>query len=198
MEPVASLRFAGRIDPALHRRAYRLALGGVLPIGLVYALAVGALAAGLVLFLAYDLLVAGAAAFSLGLLGALVLAFYEVAVRRTWKAHRPARDRFEGFLDERGLRVTGPHGDTEIPWERLHRWKASRSVLLLYVSSRSYQVLARGFFATPGDWRAARALVARRLPGGQGAGRRRLLWIFLLWFLLALAATIGWSLWQGR
>lgn len=185
-----TIRFEGRLDEALQRRAQRLALRGALPLWALYVLAGLALAAGSVLAFLLDLLVAGALVFSLGVLASLVLTLYEVVVRRTGQADLPAGGRFEGTLDEEALRIASPAGRTEIRWERFERWKAGRGLLLLYESSRLFHVLAAELFATPEDWRAARALVAGNVPSSRKAERRRLLWAFLLGFAAALAALL--------
>lgn len=186
------IRFEGRLDEALSRRAQRLALRGALPLWLVYALVGLALAAGSVLAFLGELLVAGALVFSLGVLGSLALTLHEVVVRRTRETHRLAREPFEGSLDDDALRIGGPSGRAGIPWDRIERWKAGRGLLLLFESSRLFHVLAPEFFATPEDWRAARALVAEKVPSGQRADRRRLLWTFLLAFAAALAVLLLW------
>lgn len=191
------IRFEGRLDEALHRRAQRLALRGVLPLWLVYSLVGLALAVGASLFFLGGLLVPGALVFSLGLLGALVLTLYEVVVRRGWTTHRLARDPFEGSLDEEAFRITSPHGRAEIPWESLHQWKADRKLLLVYQSSQLFHILAPRFFATPEDWRAALALVAEKVPSSQRAARRRLLWTFLLWFAIFFTVLLLWPALRG-
>lgn len=189
-----SIRFEGRLDDSLHRRTQRLALRGELPAWVLYALAGLALAAGSALAFLLDRLVAGALVFSLGILASLVLTLYEVLARRTGPAELRAGGRIEGSLDEDALRITTPHGRAEIPWDRFQRWKAGRGLLLLYESSRLFHVLAPDLFATPEDWRAARALVAQKIPSSQAADRRRLLWTFLLAFAATLAVLF---LWQG-
>ncbi len=186
------IRFKSRLDEALSRRAQRLALRGVLPLWLVYTLVGLALASGSVLAFLGDLVVAGALVFSLGVLGSFALTLYEVVVRRARETHRLAREPFEGSLDDDALRIGGPGGRAGIPWDRFERWKAGRGLLLLFESSRLFHVLAPEFFATPEDWRAARALVAEKVPSGQRADRRRLLWTFLLAFATALAVLLLW------
>lgn len=191
------IRFAGRLDEALYRRAQRLALRGVLPLWIVYALVGLALAVGATLFVLGGLLVAGALAFSLGLLGALVLTLYEVLARRGWTTHRLARDPFEGSLDEDALRIQSPHGRAEVPWDHFYQWKAGRQLLLVYQSSQLFHILVPGFFATPEDWQAARALVAEKVPSSQKADRRRLLWTFLVWFAIFVAVFLLWPALRG-
>lgn len=183
-----TIHFEGRLDPARRRRAQRLALRGALPLWALYGLTGLALAAGSVLAFLLDRLVAGALVFSLGVLASLVLTLYEVVVRRTGEADLPAGGRVEGALDEEALRITSPGGRAEIPWERFERWKAGRGLLLVYESSRRFHVLAPDLFATPEDWRAARALVAGKVPSTRTADRRRLLWAFLAGFAGALVA----------
>lgn len=192
-----TIRFAGRLDEALHHRAQRLALRGALPLWLVYALVGLALAAGSVLAFLGGLLVAGALVFSLGVLGSLAITLYEVVVRRGREAHRLAREPFEGSLDDDALRIGGPGGRAGIPWDRFQRWKAGRGLLLLFESSRLFHVLAPEFFATPEDWRAARDLVAEKVPSGQEADRRRLLWTFLLWFAVFFTGLLLWQAFRG-
>lgn len=186
------IHFSGRVDAPLYRRAHRVALGGVLPPWAVYALVAAALLVGLALFF-LDWIVPAALVFSLGILGSLILAVHEASVRRSWKTSRLGPEPFEGSLDEEGLRLRSTGGEGEIPWDGFEQWKGFRSILVLYLSSRHYQILAEDFFETPEDWQAAHALVARKVRSTQHAERRRLLWTFVTWFTIFLVVAVLWQ-----
>jgi len=191
------IRFSGRLDQALYRRAARLALRGVLPVGLVWALVAMALAAGIVGAFVLGQVVAGALATSLGLLGAFALVLHETAARRAWRSHGATEAPVEGELDEAAFRLRSPRAEVEVPWDRVQAARSTRGLLLLYPSPRRFHVLAAEFFATPAEWRAARALVARKIASSERGDRRRLVWIFLASFLLFLAVTIAWTVWRA-
>lgn len=186
------IRFQGELDPRLRRRAQRLALRSVLPAWFLAILVGGALALGLALLLrGYP--VAAAFFFSLGVLGLLVLGLYALVTHRTQEAHDALRQPFEGSLDEDGLKASGPGGSVRFAWPELTRWKGSSTVILLYQTSRRFLVLAADHFANDRDWRAARALVARKVPSTQTGDRRRLVVIFLVSFAVFLVAALVWT-----
>ncbi len=186
------IRFQGEINPRLERRALRLALRGVLPAWFLALLVGGALALGLGLVLrGYP--VGGAFFFSLGFLGLLILGLYALVTHRTQEPHAALRQPFEGGLDEDGLEASSAGGSARFTWPEFQRWKGSSTVLLLYQSSRRFLVLAADHFANDRDWRAARSLVARKVPSNQPGERRRLVVIFLLFFTIFLVGTFVWS-----
>lgn len=186
------IRFQGELGPRLRRRALRLALRGVLPAWVLALLVGGALALGLGLLLrGYP--VGGAFFFSLGLLGLLILGLYTLLTHRTHEPNDALRQPFEGTLDEDGLAASSPAGSVRLTWSELERWKGSSTVLLLYQTSRRFLVLAADHFANDRDWRAARSLVARKVPSTQAGDRRRLVVIFLVFFAVFLIATLVWG-----
>ncbi len=186
------IHFQGELDPRLRRRARRLALRNVLPAWFLTLLVGGALALGLGLLLrGYP--VGGAFFFSLGLLGLLILGLYALVTHRMQEPHDALRQPFEGSLDEDGLTASSPAGSARFAWPELERWKGSSTVLLLYQTSRRFLVLAADHFADDGDWRAARSLVARKVPSGQPDDRKRLVAIFFVFFAVFLVATLVWG-----
>jgi hypothetical protein len=190
------IRFQGELTPRLRRRALRLALRGVLPAWVLALLVGGALALGLGLLLrGYP--VGGAFFFSLGLLGLLVLGLYALVTQRLQEPHNALGEPFEGELDEDGVVASSAAGSARFGWPEFRRWKSSSTVLLLYQTSRRFLVLAADHFADDRAWRAARSLVARKVPSTQSGDRRRLVIVFFLFFAFSVAGTLVWSYLQG-
>lgn len=186
------IRFQGELDPRLRRRAQRLALRSVLPAWFLALLVGGTLALGLALLLrGYP--VGGAFFFSLGLLGLLILGLYALVTHRTHEPYDALRQPFEGTLDEDGLEASSPAGSVRLAWPELERWKGSSTVVLLYQTSRRFLILAADHFANDRDWRAARSLVARKVPSTQPGDRRRVVMIFLVSFAVFLVAALVWG-----
>lgn len=190
------IRFQGQLTPRLRRRALRVALRGVLPAWALALIVGGALALGLVLLLrGYPL--GGAFFFSLGFLGLLVLGLYALVTSRAEAPHASLTEPFEGTVDEDGLSASSPSGDARFAWSEIERWKRSTTLVLLYLNSRTFLVLAADHFANDRDWRTARTLIARKVPSNQSDERQRLLRIFFLFFAAALVGTVLWSLLGG-
>lgn len=191
-----AIRFQGELTPRLRSRALRLALRGVLPAWLTTLLVGGALALGLALLLrGYP--VGGAFFFSVGLLGLLALGLYALVTQRTQEPHDTLREPFEGELDEDGLEASSAGGGARFGWSEFERWKSSSTVLLLYPASRRFLVLAADHFADDRAWRAARSLVARKVPSAQAGDRRRLVIVFFLFFTLSVVGTLVWGYLRG-
>lgn len=191
MSPDPEIPYQGSLRYEDYRRAIRLHGAGVFPVWLPAGLliAVAALLAGLLHLMQADLWPAFAVLGVFGFL-LLVLALRTWLVRKSWHTHKLAREPRRGTLSAEGLSVDSEHASARIPWDRLHQWKGSDHLLLVYESSHLFHILPRGFFAGDDDWRAATDLVAARLPSRM-TRQARLFWRLAAGWLVLVAVLVA-------
>jgi hypothetical protein len=70
---------------------------------------------------------------------------------RQLKQVREATAPMKTTFDEDGWRVENEFGNYRLPWNAFVKWKQSRTTLLLYRSSRMFQIIPKRMLALPGD-----------------------------------------------
>jgi hypothetical protein len=191
------IRFAGTLDLRLYRRSFWLALGGTALPWVLISMSAMLLAAGLVLLGLRQVLM-GVVYAGAGLLGAWSVANQEVAIRRSWKTYRLARDPAEGWLDDDAFHARSEYGESNVPWDRFHQVKASATLLLLYPSATIYLILGEEHFASPEDWQAAKALVRQKVPAAPRMKLSRIIWVLLGATVFLFGLLFVWAWWESR
>ena len=111
--------------------------------------------------------------------------------RRSWRTHKLAQEPMRGAMGSEEFVVESEHGSSRIPWDRLHQWRASDSILLVYQSSNIFLLLPRRFFVSDEAWRSASDLVAAKLPIRKRRHAKWMLWLVVGWVaLIALLALL--------
>jgi hypothetical protein len=91
--------------------------------------------------------------------------------RRTFSQQKTLQQVVDKVIDEDGLSVTSVYGSGRIPWGDYYKWKSNERLILLYQSSRIFNMIPRRWMANDADYEAFKVLLTRAI-GPEGKPRR--------------------------
>lgn len=61
--------------------------------------------------------------------------------KRQYKQHRALRNEISMLLSEQGINFKSESGESKLQWSDIHRWKYSKGIYLLYITSNMFHIV---------------------------------------------------------
>jgi hypothetical protein len=101
---------------------------------------------------------------------ALILGIFFVGVplsiERNWKKNPRVREAVSGRVGDDGISWQSVYQKGEFPWHAMLRWRAGKTLVLVYTSPQQAMFFPRHFFQSDSDWTTFRGTVKQHVRRG--------------------------------